>query len=95
MDAGLLDSVQDQEGLAGEQEAFYQMLAAAGRAEPGELLRRAEDALTDAPKDSRWTDPNGKEFYEVPPLFEAPSAHRGELLFFQGMARGIKKVPGR
>ena len=93
MDVGLLDTVQDQKELTGgEQEAFYQMLAAAGRAEPDELLRQAEAALPNSPEKCRWTDPDGKEFYSVVPLFEEPAAHRGELLFFQGTAREIKEV---
>ena len=51
MDAGLLDSVQDQKPITAEdREAFYQMLAAVGRAEPGQLLRQAEDDLPNTPR---------------------------------------------
>jgi hypothetical protein len=93
MDFGLLDSVKDQKLItADESEAFYQMLAAVGRAKPGELLRQAENKLTDVPADERWTDQQGQERYSVAPLFNEAVAQRGRLVELLGTARRIEKI---
>jgi hypothetical protein len=93
MDVGLLDTVKDQKPiLAAENEAFYQMLAAVGRAKPGELLREAKEALPKLPNDLRWTDRQAKEQYSVVPLFNDASGQRGRLVELTGTARRIEKI---
>lgn len=50
MDAGLFDDLEDRRGLVGEErECFYQLLAAVGRADPGELNAAAEQKVSVAP----------------------------------------------
>lgn len=77
MDVGLLDDVQDRRALVpAENEAFYQMLAAVGRARPGELLRLAERQPS----------------YSVVPLFNAPWTQRARLIALEGIARRAVKI---
>ena len=96
MDAGLLDSVNNEKPFTldspDDREAFYRMLAAVGRAKPGELLRRAEQNLPNTPENWRWTDRQGEEQYSVVPLFNEPDTQRGRLIELSGVARRIEKV---
>ena len=93
MDVGLLDEVQDQQPLtAKDSEAFYQMFAAVGRAEPGQLLRQAEADLPNVPRELRRTDQEGQEQYAVKPLFNDPDAQRGRLVELMGTARLIEEI---
>lgn len=83
MDAGLLDDVHDRRALGrGEQEAFYQMLAAVRRAPPGELMRLADAQLKAA----------GQTSSSVVPLFNAPQTVRGQLVGLTGTARRAIKI---
>jgi hypothetical protein len=93
MDAGLLDTAQDREPItAVDREAFFELLSAAGRARPGQLLREADAALPKLPADRRWTDHRGNEFYSVVPLFNEPAGQRGRLVALSGVARRIERV---
>lgn len=93
MDVGLLDAVRDGRPLAaGDREAFYQMLAAVGRASNEELLRQANANLPTLPKDWRWSDSQGRQQYSVVPLFNDPKSQRGRLAAFSGTARRIEKI---
>jgi hypothetical protein len=93
MDAGLLDSVQDRRPITSrDREAFYQMLAAVGRAEPGQLLSQAEENLSDAPSASQRVDQQGRERYSVVPLFNQPATQRGRLVALTGTARRVEKI---
>jgi len=93
MDVGLLDDLQP----AGEQparrlgqmrltlrnrEAFYQMLAAVGRAEPDALFRQAEEELRRS----------GAERFSVVPLFNSPGSQHGRLVMLSGTAREVVPV---
>jgi len=83
MDVGLLDDVRPRGPIrAEEREAFYQLLAAAGRSAPGELLREARRVLAAA----------GKEAYSVVPLFNEPETQTGRLVCFTGTARQVIRV---
>ena len=93
MDVGLLDDVKDQEPLtAQDSEAFYQMFAAVGRAESGQLLRQAEADLPRVPHQWRWTDQDGQDRYSVKPLFNEPATQRGRLVELSGTARSITEI---
>jgi hypothetical protein len=93
MDVGLLDDVKDREPLGGgESEAFYQMLAAVGRSEPGQLLRQAVADLPKTPRAWRWTDQDGRDRYSVVPLFNEADAQRGRLVELMGTARCIEEI---
>jgi hypothetical protein len=109
MDVGLLDGVSNgRRVLDSEREAFYQMLAAVGRAKPGELLRLAERQLAELPEKMReqwidkegvphhlpykWTDAQGIERYSVQPLFNLPHARHGQLVALRGTVRQIRHV---
>ena len=93
MDAGLLDTVEDQEPLsADEHAAFYDMLAAVERAKPGQLMLQARTKLPNTPKKLRWTDDFGQEQYSIVPLFNDAAKQRGKLVALRGMARLIEKV---
>jgi hypothetical protein len=96
MDFGLLDSEQMRKPFdkdsAEDREAFYQMLAAAGRAKPGQLLAEADAELPQIPKTQRWTDRAGAEYYSVVPLFNEPATQRGRLVALSGVARRIQKI---
>lgn len=94
MDWGLFDTVRDQKPIAAsDREAFYEMLAAVGRAEPGELLQAAIQRLPTLPADDRWTDRTGEERYAVAPLFNRAASERGELVELLGTARRIERIP--
>lgn len=83
MDVGLLDELRDRKKIgARERECFYQMLAAVGRAEPGELMRLARDELKR----------QDKKTFSVVPLFNEPAKQRGRLVMFSGTARRVVKV---
>jgi hypothetical protein len=98
MDMGLIDSAQPPKPFSREnpnpadREAFYQMLAAAGRAKPGELLRRAERDLPKTPANWRWTDVKGEVQFSVAPLFNEPATQTGRLVEFLGSARRIEII---
>ncbi|MFH1920666.1 MAG: hypothetical protein ABIP48_12355 [Planctomycetota bacterium] len=63
-------------------ECFYQLLAAAGRAKPGELLAEAAEEL-------RRT---GQEQFSVVPLFNQPVEQQGRLVVLSGSARQVLLV---
>jgi len=63
-------------------ECFYQMLAAVGRARPGELLEAAEQEL-------RRT---GAERFSVVPLFNEPAGQQGRLVLLSGTAREVIRI---
>ncbi|NLX96064.1 MAG: hypothetical protein GXY83_07800 [Rhodopirellula sp.] len=62
-----------------DREAFYQMLAAVGRAEPGLLLRESRKRLA----------ASGRDSFSVVPLFNQPHEQVGELVALSGTARRI------
>ncbi|MBN2023750.1 MAG: hypothetical protein JW809_13265 [Pirellulales bacterium] len=83
MDLGLLDTLRDRTRIGHEErECFYQMLAAVGRARPGQLAEAARQRLADA----------GSRFDSVVPLFNDPDAQRGRLVLLTGTARRITRV---
>ncbi len=61
---------------------FYEMLDAAGRAAPGELLRLATEELQS----------RGEERFPVEPLFNRPGQQQGRLVAFSGTVRRVQKV---
>jgi hypothetical protein len=65
-----------------DREAFYHMLAAVGRAEPGQLLREAQHRLA----------ATGRKSYSVVPLFNQPKTQLGQLVVLSGNARRIIPV---
>ncbi len=65
---------------ARNREAFYQMLAAVGRSEPGQLERWAREGRSSGP-----TDP-------VVPLFNEPLRQQGRLVTLSGEAREITEI---
>ncbi len=67
---------------AADSECFYQMLAAAGRAAPGQLRKEAQAELAR----------QGKDRFSVAPLFNQPRGRQGRLEMFSGNARRILKV---
>ncbi len=83
MDVGLLDDVQNKTKLTeDDRECFYQMLAAAGRAKPRQLLRAARQELERA----------GREEFSVEPLFNRPDRQRGRLVALSGTVRRVVRV---
>lgn len=83
MDAGLLEEVRARGPIsATEREAFYQLLAAAGRTGPGQLLQAARRELA----------ASGQEEYSVVPLFNEPETQIGRLVCFTGTARQVIRV---
>jgi len=94
MDVGLLDEVRNRTGLTGhDREAFYQMLAAVARAEPGRLLDDARSELAKAGEDGKRVDDEGVEHFSVVPLFNEADAQRGRLMKLSGVARRVLRVP--
>jgi len=90
MDVGLFDDVLDRKGLLEkDRECFYQLLAAAGRTEPGQLLREAKQRFRDAPADLKRPDGQG---FSVVPLFNEAAGQRGRLVVLTGMARSVVKI---
>ena len=84
MDFGLLSTLKGNRPLLGEeQEAFYQTLAAVGRAKPGELLRQADAEL----------HRSGRRNVSVVPLFNQPDQQTGRLVVLEGSARSVVEVP--
>lgn len=65
-----------------DREAFYQMLAAVGRAEPGKLTREARQRLA----------ATGRKSYSVVPLFNRPKTQLGQLIVLTGNARRILRI---
>ena len=93
MDVGLLDTVEHQKRLTEQDSpAFYAMLAAVGRAKPGELVERAEENLPKVAAERRWTDPAGRQLYSVVPLFNKPKKEEGQLVALRGTARLVEEV---
>ncbi|MBN1395268.1 MAG: hypothetical protein JW959_09610 [Pirellulales bacterium] len=97
MDVGLLDTVVNQEKLVEkDRHAFYSMLAAVGRAKPGQLLKQAEENLPKIPATWRWTDEAGQDCYSVVPLFndavKNPKSQQGRLVALRGTTRLVEKV---
>jgi hypothetical protein len=90
MDVGLLDDLTDKRHIAAEEsEAFYQMLAAVGRAKPGQLHREAQAILRDAGED--YVRKDGKGF-SVVPLFNRAAKQRGRLFELAGTARRVVRI---
>lgn len=93
MDAGLLDTVENQEPLTKkDRAAFYEMLAAVGRAKPGQLLRQAKANLPKVSAKWRWKNTEGQELYSVVPLFNKPKSQLGRLVALRGTARLVEEV---
>jgi hypothetical protein len=98
MDFGLLDDLQNAKQFTAQQreeldrEAFYQMLAAVGRAKPGQLLRQADAALSKIPEGWQWTNREGRLQYSVVPLFNDSATQVGRLVALAGTARLIEKI---
>ena len=107
MDVGLLDNVVNRTGLgrsrrlddqqevsraAREREAFYAMLDAVGRAEPGQLLRQADQQLKHAGQKLKRTDKQGYEHFSVVPLFMEAEKQHGRLVSLSGRARRVVRV---
>ncbi|MCS7239002.1 MAG: hypothetical protein NZ899_12150 [Thermoguttaceae bacterium] len=67
---------------AHNRECFYQLLAAVGRAAPGQLLREARQQLAR----------EGHQFTSVVPLFNEPASQRGKLVLLSGTARDVLRV---
>lgn len=67
---------------ATDHECFYQMLAAVGRAKPGQLSRWAEENLKE----------QGRTEYSVVPLFNEPEHQQGKLVELRGIAKRILPV---
>ncbi len=63
-------------------ECFYQLLAAVGRARPGQLLREAQSELRR----------QGRDRSSVVPLFNEPASQRGQLVLLTGTAREVLRV---
>lgn len=63
-------------------ECFYQLLAAVGRAKPGQLLQQARAELRR----------EGLNFTSVVPLFNEPARQRGRLVLLSGSAREVIRV---
>jgi len=83
MDMGLFDEVENRKRLlASEREAFYQMLAAVGRAKPGQLLAAAEKDLKR----------DGKDSFPVFPLFMKPQSRHGRLVALSGTVRRVVRI---
>jgi len=83
MDTGLLDDLADRRPIrAKERECFYQALAAAARAKPGELRDAAAVELARRKADH----------YPVEPLFNDPASQRGKLVMLSGTARRVLRV---
>jgi hypothetical protein len=84
MDFGLMATLKENRPLLGEeQEAFYQLLSAVGRAKPGELLRQADAELRRS----------GRRSISVVPLFNQPEQQSGRLVVLEGSARSVVEVP--
>ncbi len=96
MDAGLFEVVQNRRPLTGQdREAFYQLLAVAGRAKPGELHRAAEQAMGKATDLTAWTDRQGNRRWSVVPLFNDASRQHGVLVELEGNARRVERIEVR
>ncbi len=90
MDVGLLDDVVDRKGLRDvDRECFYQLLAAAGRTEPGELLEQAEKLLADLPAEAKR---NGGKELKVVPLFNEAPKQRGRLVVLTGTVKSVVRM---
>ena len=84
VDAAALAAVENNRPLtAGERDAFYQTLAAVGRAEPGELRRAAESEL----------ERSGSRAPAMTPLFNQANRQKGRLLVVEGTVRSAVEVP--
>ncbi len=82
-DVGLLETIRDQRPVdRAEREAFYQLLAAVGRAQPGALIEIAKKRLQDQEKQ---TD-------TVEPLFNRPADVRGRPVLLRGTVRRAVRV---
>ena len=93
MDVGLFDSVENRTRLSGQdREAFYQMLAAVGRAKPGQLIHAADERLKEDLPEMIRTDKDGQRYFSVVPLFNEPAEMRGQLVELMGTARRVVKV---
>lgn len=83
MDLGLFDEVRDRQKIDPRgRECFYALLAAVGRAKPGQLLEAAREELKK----------EGKTSISVVPLFNFAANERGRLVLLCGTARRAVKV---
>lgn len=91
MDVGLLDKVQDRKRLMpADRECFYAMLAAVGRAKPGQLLREANMAMQ---ADHEGVAPDDQEpRFSVVPLFNDVASQRGRLIALSGTVRRVERI---
>ncbi len=93
MDVSLFEEIQNRRPLtARDREAFYQLLAAVGRAKPGQLAEAAQQALAKAPEPRVWTDLQGEKRWSVVPLFNDPQRHYGVLVELEGTARRAERI---
>lgn len=109
MDVGLLDGIRNHRRiLASERDAFYQMLSAAGRIGPNQLIRFAQGNLDAAStawsRELRVADEQRRSLareavqraaegrYSVAPLFNDADRQSGQLIVVDGVARRIVRV---
>ncbi len=96
MDAGLLEDIRNRRPLtAHDREAFYQLLAAVGRAKPGQLSRAARQSLVEAHESRTWTTRQGQTRWSVVPLFNEPERQHGVLVELEGTARLAERIDVR
>ncbi len=96
MDVSLFEDIQNRRPLtARDREAFYQLLAAAGRAKPGQLSQAAQEAMATASKPRAWTDMHGETRWSVVPLFNDPERQYGVLVELEGTARRVERIEVR
>jgi len=95
MDVGLLDEVRIVSRFeSADREPFYQMLAAVGRTEPGELLEQAVARFNeDEAKRLEAGEKASEQISDsVVPLFNEPDSCRGKLFVLTGKAKSVKKI---
>jgi hypothetical protein len=68
------------------------MLDAVARAQPGQLLREADEQLKQADVKLKRTDEQGSEHYSVVPLFMEPQGQRGRLVALSGRTRRVVRI---
>jgi len=96
MDVGLLEAAAGESSTSLDtplaREAFYQMLAAVGRAQPGALWRQARRDVSKVEAARRWTNRQGRMLFSVAPLFNDPQSQVGQLVALEGVARRIEEI---
>ena len=91
MDVGLFDEIEHQKGLTSrDREAFYQMLAAVGRAKSGQLRRKAQEILKESEPNQKRSD---SDTFSVVPLFnDDPDSQVGRLVVLEGAAKRVARI---